>query len=269
MQHAIEQMKTHSAQLESGHFFNPSAGVYLKSRLDVILQRGRIRVGTTGDYKPYSYLDSHTHRYEGYDIDVARHLGDQLGVHVEFIKTSWPTIMEDLRKDCFDISMGGISRNLERQKIAHLTRPYVKDGKAPLMRYEDHMKFTCLMDIDQPGVKIGLNPGGTNERFVRKHVKNADILICEDNLMIPGMVAEGKVDVMITDHVEASLYAKKDERLYAALGDNPFTRSEKVYMLHRGDLDYQNWIALWMEEMEEEGTMERLKVKWGLNQSVR
>ncbi len=31
-----------------------------KSRLDVILERGYILVGTTGDYKPFSYLNPTT-----------------------------------------------------------------------------------------------------------------------------------------------------------------------------------------------------------------
>ena len=54
----------------------------MKSRLDEITERGYIRVGTTGDYKPFSYLNPATNQYEGHDIDAAKKLGEALGVEV-------------------------------------------------------------------------------------------------------------------------------------------------------------------------------------------
>ncbi len=233
-----------------------------KSRLDEIIKRGKIRVGTTGDYKPFTYWNPETGQFEGYDIDAAKMLAKDLGVEVEFVRTSWPTLMKDLQADRFDIAMGGISRNLEREKKAHFSAPYIRDGKSPLIRKEDKDRFKSLQDIDQPSVKIAVNPGGTNEKFVRENIKHAQVTVVENNLSIPQLVAEGKYDVMITDSVEARFYAKQDERLYAALADRPFTVHEKGYLMHRGDLNFQNWINLWMEEMKLQGKFEELERKW-------
>jgi cyclohexadienyl dehydratase len=44
----------------------------------MIVERDRLLVGTTGDYKPFSYLDPKTGEYEGYDIDAARKFGESL-----------------------------------------------------------------------------------------------------------------------------------------------------------------------------------------------
>ncbi|MBO8163612.1 MAG: transporter substrate-binding domain-containing protein [Brevibacillus sp.] len=236
--------------------------VKIQSRLDAILERGYIRVGTTGDYKPFTYLNPETNEFEGYDIDAAKLLGQQLGVEVRFVQTSWPTLMDDLLADKFDIAVGGITRNVERQKKAHLSQGYIRFGKSPLIRLEDKDRFKSLADIDQPDVKIGVNPGGTNEKFVRANIKNAQVIVVENNLEIPKMVAEGKVDVMITDNIEAMLYAKEDNRLYAALTDQPFTIDEKGYLMHRGDLIFQNWIELWMDEMKLKGQFDNLHKKW-------
>lgn len=87
------------------------------SRLDLNLKRGEIRVGTTGDNKPFTYLIPKTKQYEGYDIDVAKMLAKDLGVKVKFVKTTWPNLMSDLQANKFDIAMGGITRTLEREKI--------------------------------------------------------------------------------------------------------------------------------------------------------
>src|SRR5438105_5221578 len=85
------------------------------SRLDDIIARGTLRVGSTGDYKPFTYLDKTTNQFSGFDIDFAESLGKALGVKVEFVQTSWPNLMKDFEAGKFDVAMGGISVTLERQ----------------------------------------------------------------------------------------------------------------------------------------------------------
>jgi cyclohexadienyl dehydratase len=234
----------------------------VNSRLGKILKKGVIRIGTAGDYKPFTYLNPETGKYEGYDIEATKKLAEDLGVEVQFVKTSWPTLMEDLQANKFDIAMGGITRILDREKVAHLSHPYINFGKSALIREEDKDRFTSLDAIDQPDVKIGLNPGGTNEQFVREHITEAQIIMVEDNLSIPNMVAEGQVDVMITDNVEAILYAEKDPRLYAAFTEDTFTKSQKGYLMHEGEPIFHNWIELWMEEMKLKNKFDQLEEKW-------
>ncbi|MGL5625256.1 transporter substrate-binding domain-containing protein, partial [Cetobacterium sp.] len=45
--------------------------------VDEIISRGTLRVGTTGDYKPFTYLDNG--KYVGYDIAVAESIAKELG----------------------------------------------------------------------------------------------------------------------------------------------------------------------------------------------
>lgn len=239
-----------------------SLSIEVESRLDTILEKGYIRVGTAGDYRPFTYFNEETNEFEGYDIDAAKKMAKDLGVEVKFVKTSWPTLMEDLLADKFDIAMGGITRNVNRQKTASLTQGYMPFGKSPLVNIKNKDKFKSLEDINQPDVTIGLNPGGTNQVFVENNLKNAQVTIIENNLDVPGLIAEGKYDVMITDNIEAILYASKDERLYAALTDEPFTIDEKGYLMHRGDPIFENWVELWMDEMKLKGEFDKLSDKW-------
>ena len=75
------------------------------ARLDDIAERGTIRVGTTGDYRPMSYYDAEKGTYEGFDIELAQKIADTLHVKVEFVKTSWPTLTADTQEDLFDIAV--------------------------------------------------------------------------------------------------------------------------------------------------------------------
>src|SRR5699024_44271 len=232
------------------------------SKLQEIIDKGVIRVGTTGDYKPFTYFNPETEEFEGYDIDAAKILAEDLGVEVEFVKTTWPDLMDDLLEDKFDFAVGGISRNVDRQKTAHLTDAYFDFGKVALIHKKNKDKFKKPEDLNQPDVKVGVNPGGTNKEYVDAHLKDADVTVVEENLDIPGKVAEETFDVMITDTVEADLYAKEDSRFRVAFRDDTLTKSQKGYMMQQGDPIFQNWIDVWMDEMKLNGEFEKLEEEW-------
>jgi cyclohexadienyl dehydratase len=78
------------------------------TRLDSIAASGALRVGLTEDYKPFSFADA-SGKVEGLDVDMAMSLAQSLGVKVEIVKTSWPTLKSDLEANRFDIAMGGIT----------------------------------------------------------------------------------------------------------------------------------------------------------------
>ncbi|MFK5951707.1 MAG: transporter substrate-binding domain-containing protein [Desulfobacterium sp.] len=189
-------------------------------------------------------------------------LYQSMGVEAKFVKTTWKTLVQGIIDQKYDVAMCGITRNLSRQKKVALTGPYIKVGKSPLIRVADKERFKTLYDIDQNDVKIGVNPGGTNEKFVRTHIKNANIIVIEKNLDIPNQVAVGKVDVMITDNIEAMLVAKKTPKLYAVSPNQTFTQDDFGYMLARDDFAFLNWMNLWMYQMTEKGEFDKLKAKW-------
>src|SRR6266436_8973513 len=62
--------------------------------LDAIRARGVLRVGTTGDYLPFSFLRPDG-TYEGADIDMAFALADLLAVRPEFVPPIWPQLLDD------------------------------------------------------------------------------------------------------------------------------------------------------------------------------
>ena len=231
-------------------------------RLDRIVQQGVLRVGTTGDFKPFTFLNPATNDYEGHDIDAAKMLAESLGVKIQFVKTTWPTLLKGIQEDQYDIAMGGITRNLARQKVAALSHPYINVGKSPLIRTADRNRFKTLTDIDRPGVKIGVNPGGTNQRFVDANIRQATVVVIERNLSIPEKIVAGDVDVMITDNVEAMIVSKAEPRLYAVDPENTYTKDDFGYLMPRDDQNWINYVDLWLDLAKLKGDLARLHQKW-------
>lgn len=196
------------------------------------LQRvGVLRVGTTGDYAPFS--EERDGALRGLDIELAHALAQEWGLRVEFVRTSWPTLMADLDQRRFDLAASGISLTPERQKVANFSAAYLFDGKTPIARREDAARFSSLEKIDQPGVRVIVNPGGTNERFAREHIKRATIVLHPDNRTVFQEIVAGRADVMITDGIEVRLQTQRHPELAATMAE-PFTRAGKAIMLPLG-----------------------------------
>jgi len=232
------------------------------SRLDDIMKRGTLRVGMTGDYLPFSYLDKATSKFRGFDVDMAEALAKALGVKVEYVQTAWPQLTKDFEADHFDIAMGGISITLERQKKGMFSTPIMREGKTPIARCSDKGKYDTIAGIDTSGTRVIVNPGGTNERFARANVKNAEIRVYNDNVTIFDEIAKGNADVMMTDASETRYQQKLHAGVLCAVHpDRPFDFAEKAYWLQR-DVALKDFIDQWLHIASEDGSFGKIYAAW-------
>jgi len=227
--------------------------------LSEIQEKGFLTVGTTGDYKPFSYFNGK--HYSGYDIDVAKHLAAQLGVEVRFVQTSWKELLGDLKKGKYDIAMGGITRRISRQLVAEQTQGYMTFGKVFLVAHGKEAQYDTLSEVNLPNVRVGVNIGGTNEKFADQFLSNATIIKYENNLYVPQAVSAGDVDVMVTETPEALYYQTTDKSLQAVREEDPFTKSQFTYLLPAGEQRWLNAVNFVMDEMKLKGTDQALMRK--------
>ena len=231
-----------------------------ESRLDDVARRGALRVCTPGDYKPFA-LAKADGTFEGLDVDLVQSMAKSLGVKAEFVKTSWPKLMDDFVEKC-DIAVGGISVTLERQKRAFFSSAYMVNDKAPITKYENVAKFQTVADIDKPGVTVIENPGGSNERFARASFKQAKIVIFDDNTRIFDEILKGNADVMISESVEAIVQSKLHPGLCAVNPDKPLQYGEMAYLIPRGDATFKAWVDQWFHLAKATGEYDRTVALW-------
>ncbi|HUF00640.1 MAG TPA: transporter substrate-binding domain-containing protein [Anaerolineales bacterium] len=107
--------------------------------LDAIKQRGYLLVSTDPNYEPQSFLNTSGQRLsdtkcpsdalttaemQGFDVDVAKAIGDSLGVETCFATPSWDAITAGNWADKWDVSVGSMTVTTARQQILDFSVPY-------------------------------------------------------------------------------------------------------------------------------------------------
>ena len=110
-----------------------------KDLMESIKQRGYILVSTDPNYEPQSFLNTEgtrpddtkcpsdaltTAEMQGFDVDVAKAIGDDLGVETCFATPDWDIITAGSWADKWDVSVGSMTITTDRQKILNFSVPY-------------------------------------------------------------------------------------------------------------------------------------------------
>lgn len=228
---------------------------FYANHLDQVIDSRVLRVGTTFDYAPFSFKENGEPL--GIDLALAADLANSLGAELKLVETSWPTLMVDLQAGKFDVGMSGISINLQRQRKALFSEPHHTGGKTPITRCKDVKRFDQLSKIDQPDVRVIVNPGGTNQRFVDSRIKQAKVRIHPDNRTIFAEIEQNRADVMITDAIEVQLQTFLNPGLCAAMPGQTLTHQEKGFLLPQ-DLIWKLYIDSWLNQRTQEGEVSQL-----------
>src|SRR5881409_2072181 len=126
-----------------------AAGAEEKSRMDVVLERGKLIVVTLTTVPPFAFNDDKG-QLVGFDIDIARLVATALFKDpnkVEFVSVSaegrWPAI-ESGRAD---MGVGGTTTYPDRAIRVAFTRPFVDSGISVLVTKKSGIK--TLADLNQ------------------------------------------------------------------------------------------------------------------------
>jgi cyclohexadienyl dehydratase len=233
----------------------------MTDRLEKILSGGVLRVGTTMDTPVFS-MRSASGRLEGFDIDALDTLAPALGVKIDYVKMTFGTMLSDLLADKFDIAMSGMGRTLDRARTATFSKPYMRYGKLMMIRSADKGRFRTLADLDQPGVKIAYNRGGLNDHFANTRFTQATPTGYPSNELATIDLLAGKVDAQVQDSTAAIYRGRTDARLAAMSPGDVFNPVYVAILLRREDQTLQNYINIWIDQIDLDGTLQRIRSKW-------
>jgi cyclohexadienyl dehydratase len=198
---------------------------------------GVLRVGTSGDYAPFS-LDGH-----GFDVDVAGALAKHLGMRLEWVRFRWPELRSMIDAGRFDVAMSGVTWRPERAVVGRMTRAVAQGGP-------------CVIG-DPTAALVAVNRGGVLEAWARRRFASDSILAVDDNLSMPMLLAGGAVGAVVTDSFELAGW----RRLPPGPVECAPPRDRKVYWIAPARAaELGSLIDRWLADSEPR--LDRLRARW-------
>lgn len=235
-----------------------------RSRLQTIQQNNLIKLGTTGDFNPMSFRDPQSRELRGHQIDCGIKLAQDLGVRLEWVPTTWPTLINGLTAGQYDAVVTGTSMSVARMKAAAFTIPWGVNAFLPLARREGAERFRSWDDVNNPNTRVGFNLGTTMEQFVQAELPRATVRRVESPVRDFQELIAGRVDVTITSLVEGSQLVQEYPQLTMVLRDTPKNSIPLCLMSPIEDVVWLNFLNAWIVLRQTGGFFAELSQKWNL-----
>lgn len=231
------------------------------NRLQTILERGTLRVGTTGDFFA-SYQDPETGERSGFDIDLTRRLAEDMGVAVEYVPTDWVSLVTGLTSGRYDLTTG-VSYNSGRAQTALYSRPILRTGTVALTRASDTERFATWELMNQPGVVVSVRQGSMIEEHARLLLPQPDIRPTSVASRVQDEVLPGWADVTLTTLIDAA--AALSSQPSVGISEAPLQQPNYIgFLIRQGDHALRAYIDNWLVAQEYSGRLAELIAEWNL-----
>ncbi|MFW5694127.1 MAG: transporter substrate-binding domain-containing protein [Alkalispirochaeta sp.] len=234
-----------------------------QSAIDRVLERGVLRVGTTGDWQPMTYLDPDTDEYQGYYVDIVRDLAADMDVEIEWVRTTWQDKVSGIAAGRYDLTTGA-SFNLGRARQGAFTEPIAVVGTVPLTLTRDADRYDSWESINQDGVRVAATLGTTQDEQAQRFFPNAELVRPDSGARDYQEVIAGRADVSITSNIEAGVLAERFENL-EIIDVEPRATLPNGMIVDRGDVEWLNYVNAWITMKEYEGYFDQKAEEYGLS----
>jgi ABC-type amino acid transport substrate-binding protein len=174
--------------------------------LQAIQKSSTLRVGLDPTYPPFESLSGG--QYAGYDVDLAKAIGNELGVKVELVPLALDTQYDALAAHKVDLLISALPFIYERQKEVRYSQPYYQSGQVIAVRPGNNpIKTEAGLQGKRVGVELGSN-GDTDARHLARTTLPSMQVISDYRSADEALdaLSHGTVDAAIVDNLSAQEY---------------------------------------------------------------
>jgi polar amino acid transport system substrate-binding protein len=164
-------------------------------------------IGTDATYPPFEALDS-AGGFQGFDIDIANALCDQMKVKCTFVNQDFDGIIPALQAKKFDAIVSSMSITPERAKSVDFTNKYY--NTPPAIAVPKDSTITDTSDAALKGKTIGAQSSTTHANYATAHLKDAELKLYPSADEYKLDIGNGRIDSVIDDVVVLSEWVNSD-----------------------------------------------------------
>ena len=225
---------------------------------------GHFTLGLDADFAPMGFTDDNG-EIVGFDIDLAKAVGEKMGVDVEVKPIDWDSKDMELSSGKIDVIWNGFSITDERRQEVLFSNPYLSTKQSIIVKKGSDI----TKKADLAGKKIALQDGSTSEAALKadtatyESVGDDNISRFKENSQVLMEGDSGRADAAVIDEVFVRYYLQKENLLdkYTVLEEG-FDEEDYGVGGRKGDYALMEAINKALDECKADGTTSEISQKW-------
>ncbi len=230
---------------------------------DRIKGSGTVRVCIWPDYYGITHRNANTQQLQGIDIDLSAELGRDLKAKVQYVDSSFVTLIDDLKTDRCDVAMFAVGMLPQRLQQLKFTQPYLQSDIYAVST-KSNRTIRQWSDIDKPGVLVGVQAGTFMEPVMKAQLKQAQMVVIKPPASRELELEAGRIDVFMTDYP----YSRRllDNADWASLISPPaaFYLLPYGYAVKPGDEAWLARVDAFVSQIKRDGRLKTAATRHGL-----
>ena len=223
-----------------------------------IQAKGEITVAMEGTWAPWTYHDE-SDELVGYDVEVAKAIGEKLGVKVSFVEGEWSGLLAGLESGRYDIMVNGVDIDEARQEKYDFSTPYAYNRTVVIVRADDD-SIQAMEDL--AGKKTANTLNSTYAAVGEAY--GAQVTGVDDFIQTIELLTSGRIDATLNAEVSYYDYLNThpDAQVKIACTDPQATQVAIPMRKGEDTASLREAIDKALEELGQDGTLTELSVKY-------
>jgi len=222
-----------------------------------IQDEGEITIGVKYDVPPFGFKNPRTGDVEGFDVDVAKAVADELGVTPKLIEAISDNRIPFLKDGTADLILSTMTINAERDEEIDFSDPYFIARGGIVVKKSD----TSIKGVeDLAGKQVCTVLGSTYEETLKKQAPKAKRRLVDTYSECLELIQNGAVDAESTDDAILAGHIKQDDTL-KLVGD-PLTTEPYGAGIKQGDSAFQEFVNDVLQKFKDDGRWAATYEKW-------
>ena len=215
---------------------------------------GELVVGMELKYPPFEMTDTNG-APAGVSVDLARALGKSLGRPVRIENLSFAGLIPALKTGKIDLIISSMTATPERAQSIAFSEPYLKTGLCLLVNKNSAIQ--SIADLDKPGQTIAVKQGTTGQNYAASQIKQARVLVLDEESAAVMEVTQGKVNGFIYDQMSTYQNWRRNQETTRALLQ-PFREESWAIGVRLGNSQLLDEVNRFLREFQAQKGFEEL-----------
>lgn len=217
-----------------------------------------LKMGAETTFPPFEFQDEKTKEYTGFDVDLMKAIGKQMGYDVQVASMGFDGLIPALESGQIDVIVSAMSITEERTKKINFSKPYYKSGLSIVVK-NDNNTIKGIKDLEGKRIAVQIGTTGAEEA---KKIKGATVREFNSPSEAYMELKAGGADAVLNDLPVNEYYLAKGGSKDAKQVGEVLNSENYGIAVAKKNTELVEKINKALGELKANGEYEKIYVKW-------